>query len=253
MGKWKAQLGRITLFPIIPAGADVSSAADLYKRVWASDPDNYQKQPQAGLPFAPSFAQGSYSGLIVSCSVHPIRIDFSLSPPTLGPSLNLIEDTKQFHEVLARTIPSVVEATTTTVNRAACLAQFANVTANYRNANALMLKSLPTQYALRLSDEEDFILQLNRPRAVGELRMNFVTKWSVERLQVLSLQVGPGVIQSSGLNQLVSEHIVGTVLLDNNNSATARLSKDQLSFVLTEALRGVSDGQREAHLDLEGF
>jgi hypothetical protein len=150
-------------------------------------------------------------------------------------------------------VRSVAEITTPTVNRAGCFAQFAVATENYREANNLIRTILPSEYAVKLSDEEDFVLQVNHPRQVGERKMNFITKWAVERLQVLSLQVTPGMGQASALGQLVSEHIVGTVSFDNSNSPIGLLSKEDLVSILDEALSGISDGQRKAQLDLEGF
>jgi hypothetical protein len=170
-----------------------------------------------------------------------------------GTTLGLIDDTKKFHETFARIVRSAPGMMTAPINRAACFAQFAVVAKDYSDANVLLSSSLPKKYALKLSDEEDFILQVNHIKPVADLRMNLITKWAAERLQVLSLQVGPSGAQAAAMSQLVSEHIVATVTFDNSNIATVPLSKDQLSAILDETLREISEEQREANLELEGF
>jgi hypothetical protein len=253
MASWKGQLGRITLFPAIPTGADVGSALDLYKRTWNSDPDSFQKQPQIGLPFVASIAQGTVSGLSIACSVNPIRIDLSITPPSSSDFV-LIEDTKLFHNVLSQVVQSVTENNTIRVNRAACFVQFACPAKNYQEANELIRTILPKQFTLQLADEEDFILQVNRPRQIDDVKMNYITKWAVDRLQILALQVlAPQAQQTPTMSKLLSEHIVGSVTFDNSNAATAPLSKERLATILGEAFRVVSEQQYEAHLGLEGF
>ncbi len=168
MAGWKAQLGRITLFPAIPMGADLGSALDLYKHTWKSDPDAYQKQPQAGLPFVPSTAQGTDNGLSISCSVHPIRIDLTVTPlAQQNLQFSLIEDTKLFRDALVRIVHSVSEHTTSAINRAACFVQFSSRAKDYVEANEIIASTIPEQYGgVKLTDEEDFILQIG---SVAEL------------------------------------------------------------------------------------
>ena len=255
MASWKAQLGRITLFPVIPTGADLGSALELYKRTWNSDPDNFQKQPQVGLPFAASTAQGTVSGFSIACSVNPIRIDLSITPPPSSDAkFILIENIKIFRDALAHIVQSITENNNTTVNRAACFVQFARVAKDYRDANDLIRTILPKQFAVELADEEDFILQVNRSRRIGDVKMNCIAKWSVDRLQVLSLQVlTPQAQQTSAMSQLLSEHIVSSITFDNSNVPAAALTKERLATILGEAFRVVSEQQHEAHLELEGF
>jgi hypothetical protein len=177
MATWKALLGRVTLFPSIPTGADIGTALDLYKRTWNLEPDSYQKQANPTLPFAPSVAQGSDRGIGISCSVHPIRIDLSISPIAQpGPALNVIEDTKLFHNAFEQVLQSVAKNNSTSVTRAACFVQFGCVARDYRDANAIIRTILPEQYAIQLADEQEFILQVNRPEQIEETTMNRITK-----------------------------------------------------------------------------
>jgi hypothetical protein len=255
MAGWKPQLGRITLFPVIPTGSDLGSALDLYKRIWKSDPDGYQKQPQGGLPFVPSVANGNEDGLSISCSVHPIRVDLSITPPLQQTTqFSLIEDTTLFHGALARIIHSVIETNTIAVNRAACFVQLARVARDYAEANAVIRSTIPEQYgSVKLTDEEDFILQINRKRQLDDIKMNFTTKWTVDRVQFLTLMPVQAQQQNYPTAQLLSENIVSTVTFDNSNVPAAVLSKDQLATILDEALDAVSKQQQDARLGLEGF
>jgi hypothetical protein len=252
MAGWKAQLGRITLFPVIPIGAEPGSALDLYKRTWKSDPDSFQKQPQAGLPFVPSTAQGADGGLSTSCSVHLIRIDFTITPPAQS-QFTLIEDIKLFHDALVQIVRSVSENNTSAVNRAACFVQFASLAKDYVEANEIIRSTIPEQYGgMKLGDEEDFILQINRKRQVDDVKMNYITKWSVDRVQFLTIApLQPQ--QTVPMSQIVWEHIISSVTFDNSNVPAAVLTKERLTTILTQALAAVAKQQQETHLQLEGF
>jgi hypothetical protein len=248
LANWKAWQGRIALFPTIPSGGlPLISAMELYKQVWKTDPDNFQKQPLVGTAFTSSVAQGAQNAVTLSCSVQPTRIDFSVSPQIglVEPTVKLIDDTKHFHDLLANIIAWAGE-TTMTVNRVGCFAQFATVATSYRAANQAVRSILPKRYALELSEEEDFILQVNHPQHQADCLINFITKWSVERVQTFSLQTG-------GTNQLLAEHFVAAVSFDNNNVPTTPLSRAKITTLLNAALGGVSTSLHDMKLDIEGF
>ena len=106
MNAWKVLVGRITLFrgplPWVPS----LSALELYQRVWLGNPNNFQSSPN---PLMPTIAQGKRGGFMAGCSVHPMRIDFNLTPPPPtseagSMSLPLIEDTSQLQGELERLI-----------------------------------------------------------------------------------------------------------------------------------------------------
>jgi hypothetical protein len=253
MGLWKALLGRVTLFPIIPTGTEAVSALDLYRRVWGSDPDVFQKQPPSGTLLVPSVAQGTQNGLSVSCLVQPVRIDLSITPQAQA-GFKLIEDTRLFHDALSGVVRTITNNNTIPTNRAACSAQFSCPAKDYHEANVFLSSSIPNQYKVALEDEEDFILQINRPRQIDDIKMNYITKWSADRLQVMSLQVVPPQGQAaSALGQLVSEYILANVTFDNSSAPAALLPNDRLHSVLEATLQSMSEQQREANLDLEGF
>ena len=96
MTDWKALTGRISLFPGAPASG-LPSALELYKQAWGADPERFQTIPNA---LAPTVAQGKGSGVGLSCSVHPTRIDFNITPPPpssgeMNLEFRLIEDTSR--------------------------------------------------------------------------------------------------------------------------------------------------------------
>jgi len=253
MGEWKAQSGRITLFPTIPTGASFVSALELYRAIWNLDPDSFQKQPQSNLGLAASSAQGTHNGLSVSCTATPVRIDFSVMPnPGSTGSIPVIEDSGSLRNELSELAIAVVEKLAVTINRAACFVQFLNPADSFREANKNIRSVLPREAQIELIEEEDFILQLNRPRRVADLPINFITRWSVDRLQLMNLQVG-GPVQQGGPAQIILEKLVASVQFDNNNVPTMTLSKGQIGVILQECLRGVSSNLKELNLAIDGF
>ena len=64
---------------------------------------------------------------------------------------------------------------------------------------------------MRLTDEEDFILQINKPYRTGaaDVTMNYLTKWSVDTFRIVFLS------QGEGLDAQMSEsQIAASVLFD---------------------------------------
>ena len=248
MADWKAQVGRISFFPVITSGAPFPLALEFYKKVWEADPDSFQKQPSSGIALAPSLAQGNHNGLSVSCTVTPARIDFNeyALRLTQETKVNLIEDTGNFRGELERIVRSADKFSIAT-GRVGCFAQFMSPAESFRDANMNVLSILPKRFKLELSDEEDFILQLNNPRRENGFILNLVTKWSVDRVRILNLEFG------TGQTQLLSEHVVSSITFDNNNLPIASLTKEQINVVLNKALQEISTGLRDANLTLEGF
>jgi hypothetical protein len=246
MPAWKALQGRITLFPTALAGGS-THANEFYKQIWGAEPEYFQKPSPAAGAFAASLAQGQKNGLVVSCSVQQVRIDLQLAPPaSSGPALSLITDASLFHKMLADIIAGVRNLTIN-ASRVALFSQFAIIADNFTDANKLILSILPKRFDLDLVAEQDFVLQFNEPRRDQGFDMNFVTKWSVERVQQLSLQIG------GGLSQLVSENFLTSVSFDHNNVPKGQLSVDQMGRVLDIALEGISKGLGELRVDVEGF
>jgi hypothetical protein len=257
MGNWKPQLGRITLFPSVPT-SQVTPALELYQEFWRREPESFQKGPTQN-PFAPSVAQGNSEELSFTCSQNPIRIDFTISPiqnvlAISEPNFPLVENSRKLREELDRLIevvherPSVVPA-----GRVALAMQFTQVCASFPDANMAVTSALPNDLRVHLSEERDFILQVNRARkstSVQDMTINFITKWAVEQVQLLAITPGG----STGMANPTIEYHNATILCDNNNVPANRLlSADEQTSILKEALGGVSEQLRNSSLEIEGF
>lgn len=261
MNEWKALVGRITIFPASSSVA-LPSVLDLYRKMWEGDPINFQGPTN---PLSPSSAQGKRGQLGISCSVNPARIDFTLSSvgresPSEPPRLSVIEDSKEFHDELARIARMVGrDLVTHPILRVATFLQFVLIEANSTEANKALMSIVPEQYRITLGNEEEFILQLSRPRMsekVEKLKLNLITKWSVERFQVVSLLISMGAAPQSGVAPQVTEFIAASVGFDNNNvpvSADKPLSNSQQSSLLLEGLAYTAMSMREGRLNMKGF
>jgi hypothetical protein len=197
MDEWKALFGRITLFPAPETSPSLPSADKLYVSIWGREADNYQRQSNALMP---TVAQGKLDGVAAVCSVQPARIDFTLMPlvpqnALATPSLDLIENASQLHSELMRIIEIIgKEGVSCPSSRVAFSAQFLKSRESIAEANRSLTNVIPAQYRIQITDEEDFIFQINRPRVsrnVESVKMNIITKWSVDQLQVMSLSHSP--------------------------------------------------------------
>jgi hypothetical protein len=129
--------------------------------------------------------------------------------------------------------------------------------------NEALKKMIPSQYQVTLKDEPDFVFQINRPRksrAVKDITVNCITKWSAERLQVTAIlapAIGVFVPTNGGMQpqiQHTKEFIAASIAIDSNNapSATA-LASDQQSALLLEGLAETVEMLREVGANIEGF
>ena len=277
LSTWKALAARITLFsrPVNSTTPELSPL-DLYKKIWAADPDNYQKSPA---PVFPSQAQGKRGDLQATCLVHSTRIDFNFSPVapkqiSNKPTLQLIENTEQLHTELQRitTVLANGDIQTSAIGVALYL-QFVAPQPGFEEANSEIMTIIPEQYRTTLTNEEGFVFQINRPHTSSQLpniRMNFVTKWSVERAQVVTFslptQGGPIINQqqmpmpNSSQQQMPipssTEFIMPSIVFDFNNSPylpDTNLTSEQQSLLLLEGLSRIDQTQHELGLNFSGF
>ena len=265
MSEWKAIAGRITIFPA-PSSEALPSALDLYKKVWEVDPTNFQGSTTI---LSPSVAQGKRPSFGLNCSVHPSRIDFALSPSESEdraepPKFLVIENSKEFHDELLRIARVIGKGLLTNpILRIATFLQFVSIEANTVEANRTLMSIVPSQYRIKLNDEQEFICQVNRPRAsdkMPDLKINLITKWSVDRFQIVSLLFGMGgaapIFAQSSAAPVVSEFIAATVSFDNNNVPVLPakpLSSAQQSSLLLEALAHTVMSMQEGGLKITGF
>jgi hypothetical protein len=263
MNEWKSSGGRITLFPA-PVSAPVLSALELYKQVWGEEVDGFQKQAN---PLAPSVAHGDRNGLRASCVAQSARIDFSLTPKQTpaqeDASFPMIEDIGLLRRELLRIIDVVDQkAVLNSVVRVAFGVQFLTLKPNQADANRVLTAHIPAQYGVKINDEEDFIFQINRPypsRNAAGVKTNFITKWSVDRLQILTVAVsavGPTTTsaQPPASGSQTAEFIAASVNFDVNNVLSPTpLPNGQPGSLLREALAAVAQMQQAIGLNIEGF
>jgi hypothetical protein len=265
MSDWKALIGRVTLFPAAPSPS--ISALTLFDQIWGGDPDSFQRQTN---PLMPTVAQAKRKGMSASCSVHPTRIDFSFEPaPTPAtmsqPTVVMIEDTSELKIELTKVISELAkDIFPGPVVRIALYLQFSTLSKTFLEANSTITAVIPKKYGLTASDEEDFIFQINRPhlsRSAGGIKLNILTKWSVERIQLLTISVPqPGIpMQQPVPSQDVKEFIAPSVVMDNNTpprtavEQSAPFSGPQQVALLTDALELASETQKEIGLNVGGF
>lgn len=264
MNEWKPFLGRITFFPLSGISSSSPSAPDLYRQIWGGEPDAFQKPPN---PLLPGFAQGKRGGLIIHCTGHPARVDFNIraAPSQVSQgTMDLIDHPIELRDELMRIIKlldgsSVLE----NVSRVALILHFLNLKPSHADANKALTEVIPHRYGVTITDEEAFVFQINQPhmnREFQDIRMNFITKWSVEQFQTLTisipiggLPVQEGRIWASDQSNTV---IAASVLFDNNNTpptAARPLTVKEQSALLQEALDEGVRKQQEIGLNIGGF
>jgi hypothetical protein len=255
MTTWKPSNGVMTLFPAAPTSTPPPSPLELYSRVWGAEPERFQKQPN---PLMPAVAQGKRGGFVVTCAVQPGRIDLRLTPPApvrqgIGVPFPLIENTPQFQAELMRIMDVVGSSILSdSVIRLALNLHFLALEPSLQAANAALTSIIPPEYRLRLSNEEDFVLQINLPYTSSEaanIRMNFLTKWSVDRFQILAIPVG-----GFGVMPTPTVRFASAVAFDINSvpdSQGTPLSGNQQSSLLREALIAVTREQKGIGLNVD--
>ena len=263
MSDWKASGGRISLLPAAPVPSGLPSALELYRHIWGAEPESFQKPSN---PLMPSIAQGSKESLNLSCTVQPNRVDFAISPLTpfqdpTGAQFPVILDAGQLVNELLRCIGLIGRnLVPNSIFRAALALQFMNVRPSFVDANKILTAVIPASYGVRLTDEEDFVFQVNRqyPSRSENIRMNALTKWSVDRLRIVTFSVStqniPAASPSLATQPLTSEFISASVTFDNNNAPTDRALSPQIqAAVLNEALASVMRTLKDIGLQVEGF
>jgi len=259
MSEWKAFLSRISLFPTVPPAPPTPSALDLYRRI-LGEPDSFHKQPNALMQ---TVVEGRHGHLQVNCLAQPTRIDFNLTAaPTqeAQTTVALIDHPIELRDELKRIIGILDEGlVSNTVSRVALNLHFLNLKPSYEEANKAVTKIIPDQYGVTVTDEEDFVFQINRPHMdedIRDVKMNFITRWSVERFEVLTIpiQIG-GVPAAAGmLSSLKPENFISaSVLFDNNNTPIRPLTGKEQSALLRKAFDAAVEMQREIGLSIEGF
>jgi len=178
-------------------------------------------------------------------------------------SFPLIENTGLLRAELSRIIDIVDQnAVLNSVVRVALGVQFLALKPTSAEANGVLTAHIPEQYGVKITNEEDFIFQINRPylsRSAEGIKTNFITKWSVDRLQILTFAVfvgGPTTAsaQTPAPGSQTAEFIAASVNFDINNVPTvSALPNGQPASLLREALSAVAQMQQAIGLNIEGF
>ena len=145
---------------------------------------------------------------ILSCSVHLARIDLSLEPaptPQMAPhSVAMIEDTAELQKQLLQIIDAIGKGIVLDwMARVAVYLHFLTIADDFVEANKTITNVVPKKYGVKITDEEDFVFQINQrqtSKQVPGIKLNVLKKWSVERIQVFTLSMpAPGVPSPSPL------------------------------------------------------
>ena len=262
MSEWKALVGRISIFP--SQSDPMPSALEVFKAIWGVDPDSFKKQAN---PLLPTIAQGTQSGMVATCSTNPGRLDVELSPVRSfdlpDSSFPLIEDTSQLHNELEKIIHAIAQGHVSgPVSRVALVVHMVTLCSDVTEANKIVTSIMPAKYHVGITDEGDFIFQINQTYAShkhSRITMNSLRKWSIERFQVLSIRVQMGggpVPASTGVpsTTLTKEFLAASLMLESNNVPVSDLlTTEEQSSLLLESLVEIAQTQRNVGLNIEGF
>lgn len=264
MDVWKAIQARVSVFTSAPL---LPSVLDLYKAMWNGEPDNLQKSPNRMMP---SSAKARRGNLTIGCQLLPQRIDFYIAASP-KPSQNrfegfdLIEDASELRRELLAIVTNIGKMTISDkINRIAFSAQFHSIKSSIAEANKAIVVVIPERYRPQLQTEEEFILQINNVRASNEfkdIRMNYISKWSVERIKVVSVvlpadSMAPTAGPPEGIGATrTHEYLTASVTFDHNNSPTEKepLSTTQQSSLLLEGFVAAQEAQKTYGLNIKGF
>ena len=237
MSEWKALNGRITLFPSAPP-TPLPSADDLFRKVWGVAPLMFQQQQN---PSMPSIAQGKREEITTHCLIHPSRIDITLAPwvdETGELKVSFIEDTNALFTELARILDLVKAGLIqSAISRVGLSMQVATTVQSSEEGNKVVTEAMPQEYRVSLTNEEDFAFQINRQRdstAAANVTINFLSKWSVEKIQVFRMFPGTLTFPATPQMQIFT---VASLTLDHNNVLTERhLNLEEQFQLLRECL-----------------
>jgi len=269
---WKPLSGRLGLVASGPTTRGNLSVPAIYKAAFGVDAQNFQQAPN---PLLPSIAQGSKAGMTATCSLAANRVDFNLSPANpsgsiSGPTLQLIDNPTFFYSELLHIATSICDGSVVLPNefdRATIFIQLASIELDVETANRALVRVIPEQYRPKLQGEEAFALQINNPKTIesgGEsLRLNFLTKWSVEQFQVITFGMATGGVPSGMVHpnmlQPQIQTFVGACVTFDCNVLTsiapknALLDRDQQHATFLAGLNLISGAQRDFGLDIKGF
>jgi hypothetical protein len=236
MPGWQFLEGRITLFAL----RETPKAADLFREAWGKEPDNFQSSsgPNIG-PFggAGSIASSIEGELTKTVSVVPGRIDINISPsasPDPGSTVRFLSS----DSVVSALSFASGNLSLASLNRLGVYARLGSLASSDADANAMLCSAIDPKYRPpELTDETDFLLQVNRPTLTeyNEI-LNLITKYALERVNTITFGV-QGVVAP-----VISERIVATISLDfNTRPRPGGYEKEQAKALLGDLLVHVEE------------
>jgi hypothetical protein len=174
-------------------------------------------------------------------------------------SLALIEDTAQLRNELEHVIEFIGgRAVASSVSRVGLFLHFLEVAPSVEAANRALIRLMPEKYRTRITDEEDFIFQINTPRvsSIENVRVNHILKWSADRFQVVKFAVPvnvPGDARTLPPPER-KDFIAASVTLDINNAPVETgVVPQKQSLLLGEGLLAVKEILQQIDLKVGGF
>jgi len=140
--------------------------------------------------------------------------------------------------------------------RVALNLHFININESYEDANKVLLRTIPEEYGVKIKSEEDFIFRINKPRKsekISTVRMNYITQWSVDRIEVSKIAISPSGVGIGIPPSPLSTCIASRVLIDNNNTPKDILPSNAQAELLREALEETSEVNKKIGLNIEGL
>lgn len=254
MFEWKPIRARVSLISVPSLGLAAASAHSLYRHIWQDDPDSFQK---ANGP-SPAVAQGKrQGGMSCNCLVYAARIDFNLvATPLQGPQMELalIRDPAVFDDGLKTIVRAISQGFDADfpVLRVAMYTQYLCPAPNFKEANQRLTEIMPDNYRVTLKEEQDFVLQMNEPytsAVIPNSTLNALTKWSVERLQVIAFAMPQPAAQVPGQPIVPTantrQFIAASMAFEHNLINPMQLSSTQQSSLLSEILSRIEQRKRE--------
>jgi hypothetical protein len=210
---WQAETMRVTVFPTEVVSVEPSSWWD---EVVGVPPEAVASRPKVG-QFQ---AHGEFEGRQLVLKVQPGRVEW-----VLGPLAKAVEEEQSalpslgtFSEVLQLLSKVVVPW----LPQAPALQRFAygailkQPVDNVRAGYAVLQRYLASSVHLDLESSSDFFYQINRPRpsrtTVAGLRLNRLTKWSVQVVRRMTMTIGT----ERGASRVLGEDVALRLELDIN-------------------------------------
>src|SRR5262249_34849728 len=139
-------------------------------------------------------------------------------------TISVIEDAGKLKQELVRLIEAAVAVHQKTItNRVGMIISFGRSAETFVEANASITTVLPQRFNLPLTNEQDFLLQVNRPRpstVSSDIQINLISKWAVERVQLLTftnLSTPVGHEQIASTAPIVKTLTVPTLVFDDSS------------------------------------